>query len=143
MPQHSDTMRNIFRRLFQHFVAVRRISADHFIGGYSDAQNFAMTVRRQRGHYDMSRQQSRPPPFGHGDVDQGHDGAAQIKNTNQVRRAQRHLRQNRPIQYFLNVQNGQAQSLATATKHAVLRLRPALFHGTEGFQQAAGAFVCR
>src|ERR1700736_5403254 len=64
VPQHSDTMRNIFRRLFQHLFAVYRISADHFIGGYSDAQNFVMTVRGQRGNHHMARQEAWAPPFG-------------------------------------------------------------------------------
>src|ERR1700688_3167983 len=143
MPQHSNTMRNIFGSLFQHLFAIHRISADHFVGRYSYAKNFVMTVGRQRRHHNMSRQQSRPPPFGHGNVDQRHDGAAQIKNTHQVGRAQRHFGQNRPIQYFLNVQNRKAQTFAPAAKHAVLRLRPALLHRTERFQQAASAFVRR
>jgi hypothetical protein len=91
----------------------------------------------------MARQQSWTPPFGHGDIDQRHDSAAQIKNAHQVRWAQRHFGQQRPIKYFLNVQNRKAQTFSATPKYAVLRLRPALFHGTESFQQTAGAFVSR
>src|ERR1700730_16084955 len=72
VPQHTDAMRNIFRRLFQHLFAVHRISADHLVGGYSDTKNFVLTVRRQRCNHHVTRQESRPPPFGHSDVDQWH-----------------------------------------------------------------------
>src|ERR1700724_2692434 len=63
VPQHADTMRNIFRGLFQHLVAVYRISADYFIGGYSDTKNFVMTVGRQRGNPRMAGRGSGGRPF--------------------------------------------------------------------------------
>src|SRR2546430_9761487 len=46
---------------------------------------FLMVLGAQRSDHDVLREQPRPSPLGHGDVDQRHNHPAQIENSQQMR----------------------------------------------------------
>src|SRR6266403_2982859 len=141
MPQHSDAMRHVFRRLLEQILRVHRIGSYDFIGRDADSKVLVMVLGAQGSDYYVLGQQSRPAAFRNGNVDQRHDGPAQIKYSDQERRSKRQLCQQRPVQNFLDVQNGKAESLAPAAENAILRLRRPLFDGPKSFEQIAGIGV--
>src|SRR5229473_4437354 len=143
MPQHSDAMRHVFRRLLEQILGVHRISSDDFVGCDADTQVLVMILDAQGSYHHVLGQQSRPAAFCNRNVDQRHDRATQIKYSNQVWRAKRQLCQQRPIQHFLDVQNREAKALTPAAEDAVLRLRRPLFDRPKSFEQIAGIRVCR
>src|SRR5260370_16190138 len=101
-----------------------------------------MVLDAQGSDYHVLGQQSRPAAFRNRNVDQRHNGAAQIEYSDQVCRAEWELCQQRPFQYFLDIQNGEAKSLASAAEDAVLRLGRPLFNRPKGLEQIAGIGVC-
>src|SRR6266852_8207617 len=112
MPQHSDAMRHVFRRLLEQILGVHRIGSDDFVGGNADSNVLVMVLAAQGSDHHVLWQQSWPATFRNRDVYQRHDGAAQIEYSDKVCRAKRELCQQRPIQHFLDVQNRKAESLA-------------------------------
>ena len=82
-------MRHIFRSLFQQVFGIHRIRPNHFVRRNPDTQIVMRTLAAQRRNHHMLWQQSRPPPFRNSDIDQRHNGPAQIENARQVRRAKR------------------------------------------------------
>src|SRR5580765_84425 len=86
MAQHADAMWYVFRRLTQHVVRRNRIGSHHFVRGNSDSQILVASFHAHRSDHHMFRQQTRTAPFGHGDVNQRHNRAAQIENSHQVAR---------------------------------------------------------
>src|SRR6266852_87270 len=141
MPQHSDAMRHVFRRLLEQILGIHRIRSDDFVGGDADANVLVMVLAAQGSDHHVLGQQSRPAAFRNRNVYQRHDGAAQIEYSDQECRAKRELCQQRPFQHFLDVQNRQAESLAPAAEYAVLRLRGTLFDRPKSFEQIAGIGV--
>src|SRR6266446_3551684 len=141
MPQHSDAMRHVFRRLLEQILGIHRIRSDDFVGGDADANVLVMVLAAQGSDHHVLGQQSRPTAFRNRNVYQRHDGAAQIEYSDQECRAKRELCQQRPFQHFLDVQNRQAESLAPAAEYAVLRLRGTLFDRPKSFEQIAGIGV--
>src|SRR5258708_3192511 len=141
MPQHSDTMRHVFRRLLEQILGVNRIGSDHFVGGDADANVLVMALASQGSDHHVFGQQSWPAAFRNRNVDQGHDGAAQIEDSNQIGRPKWDFRQQRPIQHFLYVQNREAESLASAAENAILRFRQPLFDRPKSLEQIAGIRV--
>src|ERR1700674_2150143 len=137
VPQHADAVRHIFRRLLEQIIGVHRIRPDHLVGGYSQPQIFVMTLATPRRHDHVLRQQPRPASLRHRDVNQRHDGAAQIEYSHQVRRTQRHLRHQRPVQHFFHIQHRQTESFPSAAEYAVLRFRRTLFNWAQRFEQLA------
>src|SRR6266571_2185795 len=111
-------MRHVFRSLLEQILGIHRIRSDDFVGGDTDANVFVMALAAQRSDHHMLWQQSWPASFRDGDVNQWHDGAAQIENSHQVCRSKRQLCQQRPLQHFLDVQNRQAEPFAPAAEDA-------------------------
>src|SRR5205814_6171727 len=142
MPQHSDAMRHVFRRLLEQILGVHRIRSNDFVGGDADAHVFGLIFAAQGSDHYVLGQQSRPAAFRNRNVYQWHDAAAQIEDSNQVRRAKRKLCQQWPIQHFFDVQNRKAKSLASAAEDAILRLRRPLLDRPKSFEQIAGIGVC-
>src|SRR5229473_161486 len=143
MPQHSDAMRHIFRRLLEQILGVHRIGSDDFVCGDADPNVLVMSLAAQGSDHHVLGQQSWPASFGNRNVYQRHNGAPQIEYSDQVCRAKGELCQQRPIQYFLDIQNRQAEPLASATEDAILRLRRPLFDRPKSFEQIAGIGVRR
>src|SRR6266403_1044821 len=143
MPQHSDAMRQVFRRLLEQILGVHRIGSDHFVGGDADPNVLVMFLGSQGSDHHVLGQQSWPASFRNRNVYQRHDGAAQIEYSDQVCRAKGELCQQRPIQHFLDIQNRKAEPLAPAAEDAILRLRRPLFDRPKRFEQIAGIGVRR
>src|SRR6266704_4366818 len=97
-----------------------------------------MVLAAQGSDYHVLGEQSRPAAFRDRNVDQRHDGAAQIEYSDQVCRAKRELCQQRPFQNFLDVQNGEAKSLASAAEYAILWCRRPVFNWPKVLQKGAG-----
>src|ERR1700722_231421 len=139
--QHADAMRDVLGRLLQQILERDRIRADDFVGGNADAQIVVRRITGQGSDNDVLRQQPRTTAFGQCDIDERHDRAAQIENPKQIRGRERHLRQQRPVEHFLDVEHRQAESFATAAEHAKLRFGRALFERTKRFQQISRVCV--
>src|SRR6266403_824884 len=120
MPQHSDAMRHIFRRLLEQILGVHRIGSDDFVGGDADPNVLVMVFALQGSDHHVLGKQSLPTAFGNRNVYQRHDGAAQIEYSHQICRGKWELCQQRPIKHFLDVQNRQAEPLASAAEDAIL-----------------------
>src|SRR5271156_1042308 len=116
--KHSDAMRHIFRSLFQKILG----------------RAFAS----QRSNHHVLGQQSRAAAFRNRDVNQRHNGSAQIENAREVRRTERQLCQQWPVQDFLDIQHRQTKAFAPAAENDVLRLRRTLFHRPKRFEQIVG-----
>src|SRR6267143_5062388 len=84
MPQHSDAMRHIFRRLLEQILGVHRIRSNDFVGGNADPNDFVMAFAAQGSDHHVLGQQSRPSSLCNRNIYQWHDGAAQIEDSNQV-----------------------------------------------------------
>src|SRR6266852_1805781 len=119
MPQHSDAMRHVFRRLLEQILGVHGIGSADFVGGDADPNVLMVVLAAQRSDHHMLGQQSLPASFRNRYIYQRHDGAAQIEYSNQVCRAKRELCQQRPIQHFLDIQNRKAKPLASAAEDAI------------------------
>src|SRR5207253_1659019 len=87
VPQHSDAMRHVLRRLLEKIFVLHRIRSNHLVRGDPDPHVFLMVLGAQRSDHDVLREQPRPSPLGHGDVDQRHNHPAQIENSQQMRGA--------------------------------------------------------
>src|SRR5271166_3100671 len=85
----------------------------------------------------MLREQPRPAAFRQRDINQRHNGTAQIENSQHIAGRERYFRHQRPFQNLFHIENREAETLASAAKNAVLRFRPAISHRLEGFEQFA------
>src|SRR5579859_1788753 len=141
--KHADAVRHAFRRAIKNVFRSHRISADHFVRRNAQPQIVVLSGNFHRSDHHMLRQQTRAAAFRHGDVDQRHDRAAQIKYADNVRGRERQLRRIRPFQNFLDVQHRQAKAFASAAENAVLRFRRAIFERAERFEQLGGIGVGR
>src|SRR6266852_4852546 len=63
MPQHSDAMGHIFRRLLEQILGIHRISSDDFIGGDADANVLVMGLAAQGSDHHVLGEQSLPAAF--------------------------------------------------------------------------------
>src|SRR5271154_3083659 len=136
--KHSDAMRHIFRSLFQKILGIDRIRADDFVRGDANAQIVVRAFASQRSNHHVLGQQSRAAAFRNRDVNQRHNGSAQIENAREVRRTERQLCQQWPVQDLLDIQHQQTKASAPAAENDVLRLRRTLFHRPKRFEQIVG-----
>src|SRR5438874_4698658 len=81
MPQHSDTMRHVFRRLLEQILGVHRISSNDFVGGDADPNVLMMALAAKGSDHHVLGQQSGTAAFRNGNVYQRHNGAAQIEDS--------------------------------------------------------------
>src|SRR5437879_10717589 len=68
MPQHSDAMRHVFRRLLEQILGVHRIGSDDFVGRNPDTQVLVIVFGAQGSDHYVLGQQSRPAAFGNRNV---------------------------------------------------------------------------
>src|SRR5271154_2620960 len=85
VPQHANTVRNIFRSLLEQIFFVDGIGADDFVGGDAEANVFVRCLVVQDGDDHVLRQKPGAAAFGHGDIDERNDGAAEIENSYEIR----------------------------------------------------------
>src|SRR5437016_9821566 len=130
VPQHSDAMRHIFRRLLEQILGVHRIRSDNFICGNADPNFVVMLFAAHGSDHHMLWQQPRAPAFCNRDINQRHDRSPQVENSHKVRWAQRNSCDQRPVQDLLHIQNRQTKSFAPASENAVLRFRRPPLHRT-------------
>src|SRR6516225_9498827 len=81
--QHADAMGNVFRRLLEQIGGTHRIGANDLIGGDAQAKVVVM-LAAERGDNDVLRQESGSAAFGHSNIDERHNRAAQIEDADHV-----------------------------------------------------------
>src|SRR5262245_10067701 len=106
-------MGHVFGRLFQEIVGVNGIRSDDFIGGNADAKVIVLRVAAKGSDHDMLRQKTGTAALGQGDVDEWNNYATEIKDAHEICRREGNLGHQRPVEYLFDVENGEAETLAT------------------------------